>query len=96
MQNKRTYNLAIILSGLGIIAFQVLMVLLFPAHEGTDDQSVAVIQDIAPDYKPWVSSVWEPSSDTMEMIFFGLQAALGLGIIIFYILRQRKSFKVAK
>jgi cobalt/nickel transport protein len=96
MQNKRTYNLAIILSGLGIIAFQVLMVLLFPAHEGTDDQSVAVIQDIVPDYKPWVSSIWEPSSDTMEMTIFGLQAALGLGIIIFYILRQRKSIKVAK
>lgn len=72
------------------------MVLLFPANVGSDDQSVSLIQDISPGYKPWVSSIWEPKSDAMEMVIFGLQAALGLGIIIFYILKQRKIIGATK
>ncbi len=58
--------------------------------QGTDDQSVEVIQSIAPDYKPWAESLWEPANDIQEAILFAIQTAIGVLLIGFYIFYKRK------
>lgn len=50
---------------------------------GSDDQAEQQITKIAPDYKPWFSSVLEPKSGEIESLLFALQAALGAGIVGF-------------
>ena len=52
---------------------------------GSDDQAEGVIAQIAPDYKPWFSSIWEPPSGEIESLLFALQAALGAGVLCYYI-----------
>lgn len=82
--------LMFILCGAAILALQVILVQFFSEHQGTDDKSIELIQEIAPGYKPWASNIWEPQDDFSEKILFAVQASLGLGIIIFYILKQRR------
>lgn len=52
---------------------------------GTDDQATALIKEIAPDYRPWFSSIFDPSGGEIEGLLFALQAALGAGIIGYYL-----------
>lgn len=52
---------------------------------GADGQAEGVIREIAPDYHPWFSSVMEPPSGEIESLLFTLQAALGAGIIGYYL-----------
>lgn len=52
---------------------------------GTDDQATALIKEISPDYRPWLSSIYEPPSGEIEGLLFALQAALGAGIIGYYL-----------
>jgi len=52
---------------------------------GSDDQAEGVIAALAPDYKPWFASVWEPPSGEIESLLFALQAALGAGVLAYYI-----------
>lgn len=48
---------------------------------GSDNQAEAAIQQIRPDYQPWVSPLWEPPSSEIESLLFALQAALGAGVL---------------
>lgn len=52
---------------------------------GADGQAEGVIQEIAPDYEPWFSSILEPPSGEIESLLFALQAALGAGVIGYYL-----------
>ena len=52
---------------------------------GTDGQAKEIIQELAPDYRPWFSSILEPPSGEIESLLFALQAALGAGIIGYYL-----------
>lgn len=52
---------------------------------GSDDQAEGVIQQVAPNYEPWFSSIWEPPSGEIESLLFALQAALGSGLLCYYI-----------
>lgn len=61
---------------------------------GADDQAKAVIQEIAPDYQPWFSSIFTPGVE-IEGLLFALQAALGAGIIGFYLGYSRGRAKTA-
>ncbi len=53
--------------------------------KGSDNQAKGVIQSIAPDYKPWFSSIMNPSSSEIESLLFALQAAIGAGFIGYYV-----------
>lgn len=53
--------------------------------KGADNQAKDLIGSIAPDYKPWFSSVMEPPSGEIESLLFALQAALGAGFIGYYL-----------
>lgn len=53
--------------------------------KGADDQAKDLIGTIAPDYKPWFSSIMEPPSGEVASLLFALQAALGAGFIGYYL-----------
>lgn len=52
---------------------------------GADGQAEAVITEISPDYVPWFAPIWEPPSGEIESLFFSTQAALGAGIIGYFL-----------
>lgn len=59
---------------------------------GTDDQGMKAIVAINPEYKPWFEPFWEPPSGEIENLLFALQAALGSGLLGYYLgLRRGQS-----
>ncbi|MGW6566717.1 energy-coupling factor ABC transporter substrate-binding protein [Streptomyces sp. NPDC054975] len=51
---------------------------------GADGEAEAAITEIAPDYEPWFSPLYEPASGEIESALFALQAALGAGVLAYY------------
>ncbi|MFJ3583180.1 energy-coupling factor ABC transporter substrate-binding protein [Streptomyces sp. NPDC090127] len=51
---------------------------------GADAEAEAAITEIAPDYEPWFSPLYEPASGEIESALFALQAALGSGVLAYY------------
>ena len=59
---------------------------------GADGQAQAAITAANPDYQPWFSPLWEPPSGEIESLLFALQAALGAGLLGYYLgLRRGES-----
>ncbi len=56
---------------------------------GTDNQAVTAIQEQAPGYEPWFSTVLPPLSPSVESGLFALQAALGGGVLGYVLGRLR-------
>lgn len=52
---------------------------------GADGQAEAAVAEISPDYTPWFKPLWEPASGEIESLFFSLQAALGAGVMGYFI-----------
>jgi len=52
---------------------------------GADDQAEKAITAINANYRPWFRPVWEPPSGEVESFLFALQAAVGSGIVCFYL-----------
>lgn len=69
------------------VALIVTPLILKPGAEygGADGQAEDAITEISPDYKPWFSSLYEPPSGEIESLLFATQAALGAGIIGYYL-----------
>ena len=86
---------------LGLIAAAVLLVIISlvmgsrregAEFTGADGQAMAAVTAIQPDYQPWFSPVWEPPSGEVESLLFALQAALGAGLLGYYLgLRRGQS-----
>lgn len=70
-----------------VVALAVLPLLLKGEAEfgGADGQAEELIAEIQPQYEPWFSSLWEPPSGEIESLLFALQAAVGAGIIGYYL-----------
>jgi cobalt/nickel transport protein len=58
-------------------------------YTGTDNQAVTVIEQSDPGYTPWFSSIFTPSSPSVESGLFALQAALGGGVLGYVLGRLR-------
>jgi len=59
---------------------------------GADGQAMAAVTALQPDYQPWFSPVWQPPSGEVESLLFALQAALGAGLLGYYLgLRRGQS-----
>jgi cobalt/nickel transport protein len=59
---------------------------------GADAQAQAAITAANPDYQPWFTPLWEPPSGEIESLLFALQAALGAGLLGYYLgLRRGQS-----
>lgn len=61
---------------------------------GADGEAEGAITEINPDYEPWFSSIVEPASGEIESLLFASQAALGAGIIGYYIGTTRTKKKM--
>lgn len=61
---------------------------------GADGEAEGVITEINPEYEPWFSSIIEPASGEIESLLFASQAALGAGIIGYYIGATRTKKKM--
>lgn len=51
---------------------------------GSDGQAMEAVATIQPDYRPWFGFVWEPPPEIASGLF-ALQAALGAGIVGYYL-----------
>lgn len=54
------------------------------AFEGADGKAQAMIEAIDPSYRPWASPLWAPGKGT-EGLLFALQAAVGAGLVGYYL-----------
>jgi len=80
--------LAILLVSLPFVLFSVMA-----NYSGTDYKSVSMIEQVAPDYTPWINNLWEPQSDFSEAMLFALQTAIGVFIIALYVVYSYKNKK---
>lgn len=55
------------------------------AFAGADSKAQAQIGQIAPDYTPWFKPLLEPASSEIASLLFALQAAIGAGIIGYWL-----------
>ena len=55
------------------------------AFKGSDNQGTAAISALSPDYRPWFQPLWTPPSPEIESLLFSLQAALGAGLVGYYL-----------
>jgi len=94
MKNKKIINIIIIAVALGLIAMQFFLADIVSNFAGTDDQAVGIINELAPNYKPWAESIWEPSGEWGETLLFAFQTTLGLGVIAFYFIKRNSKQKV--
>lgn len=52
---------------------------------GADGEAEGVISEINPEYEPWADPIMEPKSGEVESLLFALQAAIGAGVIGYYL-----------
>ena len=55
------------------------------AFGGADERAQAAIGALAPGYQPWFAPVLKPASAEIASLLFALQAALGAGVIGFWL-----------
>ncbi|MDN5332168.1 MAG: cobalt/nickel transport protein [Tepidanaerobacteraceae bacterium] len=88
MKDRRLLRLSLVL----VITLLLLLFLSFKldlGFEGSDDRAMELILNINPDYTPWLSNLWEPGSDFMEKLLFGLQVTLGLAFGIYFYIKLK-------
>lgn len=52
---------------------------------GADGKAQQAIGELAPDYQPWFQPLLEPASEEIASLLFALQAALGAGVIGYWL-----------
>lgn len=55
------------------------------AFGGADERAQHAVATIAPHYQPWFAPVFMPASSEIASLLFALQAALGAGVIGFWL-----------
>ena len=90
----KSKNKNLLLLGLTIILIVTPLVLNSGAeYGGADGEAEGLITQINPDYEPWFSSLYEPPSGEIESLLFSVQAAIGAGIIGYYLGYKRGNKK---
>lgn len=56
---------------------------------GSDDKGEEAVIEIASDYKPWVEGIGGVPSPKVENIMFGIQGAIGITFIIYYLGKKK-------
>lgn len=71
------------------------------AFQGSDQLAQAEISRLAPDFQPWAKPLFTPPGSEIESLLFALQAALGAGLLGYWLGRataraeSRKAASVA-
>lgn len=55
------------------------------AFAGADNRAQQEIGRLAPDYQPWFKPLLEPASNEIASLLFALQAAIGAGVIGYWL-----------
>ena len=78
------------LLALGVVALAVIpLALVSPAQKGdeifsgSDDHATQLIERLRPGYQRLMAPLWEPPSNEIESLLFGLQSALGAGALAY-------------
>lgn len=72
---------------LAVVVLAILPILFLQDAEfgGADGEAEEAITEIATDYEPWFSAIWEPPSGEIESLLFVLQGVIGALIIGYFI-----------
>lgn len=82
----KTRNKNIILLLLTIVLIITPLILNSTAeYGGADGEAESLISEINPNYEPWFNSLYEPPSGEIESLLFSTQAAIGAGIIGYFL-----------
>lgn len=79
---KKNIILAILVA---LIAFIPLLTFKNAEFSGADDRAEKAITEIDVNYKPWFSPILKPQSGEIETFLFALQAAIGSGVVCYYL-----------
>jgi len=52
---------------------------------GADGEAMEIVEEIAPNYTPWMENFWSPPGAETESLLFALQAALGSGVFCYFL-----------
>ena len=63
---------------------------------GADAQAAVAIKALNPNYQPWFKPIWTPPSTEVESFLFALQAAIGSGIVFYYLGYLKGKHSVSK
>lgn len=83
---------------IGITIIMIIIPLIFNSgaeYGGADGEAEGLITQIQPDYEPWFTSIYEPPSGEIESLLFSVQAAIGAGIIGYYLGYKRGNKNVS-
>lgn len=58
--------------------------------EGTDDLASSMVLDIQPGYDRWMTPIFEPATDTQEVVIFALQAGGAAAVLAACLGRLRR------
>ena len=94
MKKRQLINIIIISVALILISYQFFVADVVSRFAGTDDQAVGIINELAPNYKPWAESIWEPSGEWGETLLFAFQTTLGISVIAFYFIKRNSNQKI--
>lgn len=89
MTRRRLVTALLVLGVVALFAVPLLLDRGQSDYVGTDNQATEVIQQSDPEYAPWFSSVFTPSSAAIESGLFALQAAFGGGVLGYVLGRLR-------
>jgi cobalt/nickel transport protein len=84
----RHRNTLLLLAVVAITALPLWLVDTPPGEEafaGADGKALQAIGEIAPAYEPWFKPLLEPASSEIASLLFALQAALGAGVIGYWL-----------
>ncbi|MFY0742766.1 energy-coupling factor ABC transporter substrate-binding protein [Solibacillus silvestris] len=72
---------------IGVIVLALLPILFLQDAEfgGADGEAEEAITEIAANYEPWFTAIWEPPSGEIESLLFVLQGVIGALIIGYFI-----------
>lgn len=89
IKKSNKLNLILLLLAIALI---ILPLVFNPSAEygGADGEAEKAITEIAPNYEPWFTSFYEPPSGEIESLLFSTQAALGSGIVGYYLGSRKK------
>ena len=82
MKKHKNIMLVILVIALAVIP---LVTLKDAEFSGADGKAKQLISEINVNYKPWFKPVWKPPSSEIESLLFSLQAAIGAGLIGYFI-----------
>lgn len=78
---NRSWNNWLLVLGVVGLAIAPLLLLRDAEFGGADVEAKNAIQEVNPNYQPWVKPVFEPASGEVESLLFAVQAGLGAGVM---------------